>query len=113
MSRKLVTTHARRRAHSTVRHFGAPVLSGDTVNHTSFLFWACGPAGSSLRPEWGKLVGIELYAHPAGNASSCDGAVNACFDDYENLNLAPTEPAVAKQLSAKLHAIVAAQFGES
>jgi hypothetical protein len=45
-------------------------------------------AGTTLRPEWGQLVGVELYSHAPGNSStSCDAHVNACFDGTENKNL--------------------------
>ena len=81
-------------------------LRTDVYRYTEWATWN----GTSLRPEWGSLVGVELYSHPSGNDSTCDGRMNSCFDNYENVNLAHDLPAVVAQLSTKLHTIVAAQW---
>ena len=44
--------------------------------------------GTALRPEWDKLAGTELYAHPAGSGAAgtmCDTMQNSCFDAVRNL----------------------------
>ena len=82
------------------------VCRTDTWRYTEWATWN----GTSLRPEWDKLVGAELYAHPAGHASTCDASVNGCFDEYENVNVLASEPAAAKAMSEKLHAVVASQW---
>lgn len=83
-------------------------LRTDTYRYTEWCRWN----GSVLRPDFDQLVGAELYAHPAGNTTGCDGSMNSCFDEFENVNLVHSEPTVAAELSAKLHAIVSAQYEE-
>lgn len=82
-------------------------LRVDAWRYTEWATWD----GARLRPDWTKLAGTELYAHEAGDtAAPCDEAVNACFDRFENVNVAKEQPEVVAQLSAQLHALVAAQF---
>ena len=86
-----------------ISHCGA-----DTAADTEWASWN----GTTLRPIWGDLVGTELYLHDAGNATACNQHENACFDQYENKNLA-TDPQWANEaaaLSAQLHRIVASQY---
>ena len=59
-------------------------LRVDTWRYTEWVRWN----GSALRPIWEQPVGVEMYAHDAGNASKCNTASNACFDGFENKNLA-------------------------
>lgn len=69
--------------------------------------------GTTLKPMWDQLIGTEMYSHdPGATGLKCNGKMNSCFDDSENVNLAKdaAHAATAKALSAKLHAIVAAQF---
>lgn len=83
-------------------------LRVDTWRYTEWATWN----GTSLRPIWSELVGVEMHMHDAGNTSlSCNMRTNACFGHFENKNLAK-DPAYAKEaaaLSAKLHAVVASQ----
>ena len=84
-------------------------LRVDTWRYTEWAAWN----GTSLRPIWSSLVGVEMYKHDASNTSlSCNMHVNACFDHFENKNLAnnPTYATEAAALSAKLHAVVASQY---
>ena len=52
-------------------------------------------------------MGTELCAHDAGASSSCNSAANACFDGFENVNVAAQNPGVVASLSVQLHGIVA------
>jgi hypothetical protein len=71
--------------------------------------------GTTLKPDWDKLIGTELYAHEAGFAdgdgagTACDTMVNGCFDGFENSNEADANPQVVKELTAQLKRIVAAE----
>jgi iduronate 2-sulfatase len=56
--------------------------------------------GTALRPDWDVLAGFELYDHRG------DEHGEHCFDAYENVNVAPQNPALAKQLSQQLHDLV-------
>ena len=60
-----------------------------------------------LRPIWDRLVGTELYEHDPAASEMCNRAENSCFDDFENVNLATSRPAVVSRLSKLLHEIVA------
>ena len=78
-------------------------LRVDAWRYTEWVAWD----GANLRPQWGQLVGAELYSHDPGETSGCNSDVNACFDHFENVNMAKQRPDVVANLSAQLHQIVA------
>ena len=57
---------------------------------------------SSGVANWSKLLGAELYPHGDASGQSAD-----CSWDYENKNVAGSEPALEKQLAAMLRTVVA------
>lgn len=62
--------------------------------------------GAALKPVWAKPVGVELYPHATDGG--CDaGAVNACFDGFENVDVAANRTDVVANLSATLHELYA------
>ena len=80
-------------------------LRTDTWRLTLWATWN----GTALRPEWDKLAGTELYAHPAGSGAAgtmCDTMQNSCFDDSENVNVADANSQVVVELTAMLKRIV-------
>ena len=78
-------------------------LRTDDYRYTEWASWD----GARLRPMWDRLVGTELYEHDPVASEMCNRVENSCFDDFENVNLATSRPAIVSRLSRLLHEIVA------
>ena len=79
---------------ATIPYMGFSMRTAEW-RYTEWVEWN----GNTLRPNWAKNAGVELYDHRSGvNETS--------FDASENLNVAPKNPKVVSDLSKQLKALV-------